>query len=150
MSGDDIVKLIFVTPQNHMPIHGVTRKWASELIAGWYKMREEILNSGPDKEKALAWQKHATFAMNYPESDGNIYGSWAIGWEHVLGMYISPAENAQDRIAKAQEELVVLVRSNSAAQLEAERKFIEDQKKIREDLERGEEWRKGEQDEEET
>jgi hypothetical protein len=109
MNEKDLVDLVFVTPHNFLYACNMERKEASQVIAMWFDTREEILKEGPNKEIAENWLKKATFAYNVGSKECP-YSYWAIGWEHVLGLYTREHEpNPNELLAKAQMKMATVL-----------------------------------------
>ena len=123
LKDDDIVDLIFITPHNFLYVLGITRKKASDEIRCWYKMRNAVMNGATSKEESLKWLTKGTFATNYIGEGETSYANWAIGMEHVLGMYVRERDTVQQQ------------------ELEARTMVAKAMEKMSKDLGQGEQWK---------
>ena len=105
-SMSDAVDLVFVTPHNFLYAFFLNRQEASDIIRGWYNIRERIKKNEANDDE-VAWLAKGTFASNYQLLDGD-YAHVAIGWEHVIGMYIREIDDRdlQRRAVKLMEKQI--------------------------------------------
>ncbi len=126
MKGEDKVDLVFVTPHNFMWARGMLREDASDLIRNWYHLRDLVFK-GEATEEQKRWLTHGTFAINdLTKNRGEDFANWAVGWEHVIGMYIREPEQAVNLT-------------------EAQRQYFETMSKVAkkygEEMGKGEDWK---------
>lgn len=98
---DEWGTLYICTTTNHVRASG-TRKWASDMMRGWWAGREK---AGTGDEEAVKWLKQGTLAVNYTDVDGKSLAQTVVGCEHVVGMYFQPFDDIQKRAVQAQEKI---------------------------------------------
>lgn len=121
MKTTDMVNLTLVTHTNHVFVGNMPLKQANHYVQDWYAMREAVREKKdqtyPPGAK-FGWEgaqdrlAKGTVAFNMKfEDEAGSFALAAIGWEHVVGMYITPRGiSAQDRMAKAVEDQVNLLK----------------------------------------
>ncbi len=106
---EDLVSLVFVTKTNFVWAYNLRRGEASDIMRNWYEGRECWNRLGWFRR--LWWRlrflgtNDGTFATNYSYTPGDLANTFAgavVGWEHVVGMYLSENTSSNQKLADAQ------------------------------------------------
>ena len=103
MSDGDRVELVFVTYGNHLLVE-CYRHEATAIIRSWYGCRDQVYLDGPNAEQAAKHLKRGSYAANMvcPGLDACML---AVGWEHVVGMYVREIRGKPRLVYKGMEEM---------------------------------------------
>jgi hypothetical protein len=123
----EVVDLVVVTQHNRLWVGRMTRLEASDQMRAWYVARDRIYKKGEGWEDAKQFLDHGTLAINCwvggnPEAEKTMC-MLTVAWKHVIGMYI------QD------------IKTPSESYFEKAGKLMDKELK---DRERGDEWKKEE------
>lgn len=101
MKDCDMVTLIIVTEQNHLPAGPFTKQVVSDWIKQWESLWLKAGGIGPEAEEA---KNTIQFGTWYGLGDNGLK-TWSVRINCMVGMYISDHESLHERQVAAAEKL---------------------------------------------